>query len=239
MKPTRTAPALLAVFSLVWLAACNDRLFDNPYDPNAEERAYEIVSTMQAGGIAPLDLTFSGNALWAADGRVRLVALNPNNGTMIRELEVGQPAAGIAYDGVDLWLSVANSSQLELVNIVNGARIRTLNLLRGDFGAMDYFSGRLYISDRLSNSILVVDPENGTIERSLPQPGSAIDGICHDGANVWTLDATQMKIFRLTESGTTVNQYQAPSRLVAGLAFAGGFIWCGDRAGKIYKLRFP
>ena len=235
----RTAPALLAAFSLLCLAACNDRLFDNPYDPNAEARAYELLSTLQSGGIAPLDLTFSGDALWVTDGRAQLAALNLNNGTLIRELEVAQPAAGVAYDGKDLWLSVANSPQLELVNIINGARIRTLNLLRGDFGAMDYFSGRLYISDRLSNAILVVDPANGAIERSLPQPGSAIDGICHDGANVWTIDATQMKIFRLTESGATVNQYPAPSRLVAGLAFAGGFIWCGDRAGKIYKLRFP
>jgi outer membrane protein assembly factor BamB len=239
MNPKHTAPALLAVFSLVWLAACNDRLFDNPYDPEADERAYELLSTLQAGGIAPLDLTFSGEALWAADGRERVVALNYNNGTMIRELEVGQPVAGVAYDGVDLWLSAANSSQLVLVSIVNGARIRALNLPRGSFGPMDYLSGRLYVSDRLTNSILVVDPETGAIERSVPQPGAAIDGICHDGASIWTIDASQMKIFRLSASGALVNQYQAPSRLVSGLASASGIIWCGDRAGKIYKLRFP
>jgi outer membrane protein assembly factor BamB len=239
MKPKLSAPALLAVFSLVWLAACNDRLFDNPYDPDADKRAYEILSTLQAGGLAPLDLTFSGDALWVSDGRERVVALNYNNGTMIRELEVMHPAAGIAYDGVDLWLSAANSSQLVLVNIVNGARIRVLNLLRGSFGPIDYAAGRLYVADRLSNAVLVVDPLNGTIERSIPQPGYAIDGVCFDGASLWISDAMQMKIFRLSESGALVNQYQAPSRLVSGLAFASGIIWCGDRAGKIYKLRFP
>ena len=66
---------------------CNDRLFDNPYDPDAETRAYEILSTLQAGGIAPLDLTFSGDALWAADGRARILALNYNSGALIRELD--------------------------------------------------------------------------------------------------------------------------------------------------------
>jgi hypothetical protein len=239
MRAKRTAPALLAAFSLLWLVACNDRLFDNPYDPNAEARAYELLSTLQAGGIAPLDLTFSGDALWAADGRARVVALNYTTGALIRELEVPQPAAGLAYDGVDLWLSVPNSSQLVLVNIVNGAQIRVLNLLRGSFGPIDFAAGRLYVADRLSNAILVVDPQNGTIERSIPQPGYGIDGVCFDGASLWISDATQMKFYRLAPGGALENQYQAPSRSVSGLAFAAGFIWCGDRSGKIYKLRFP
>ncbi len=158
MKTKRTAPALLAAFSLLCLAACNDRLFDNPYDPDAEARAYELLSTLQSGGIAPLDITFSGDALWAVDASSRAVALNNTTGALIRELELPQPAAGIAYDGVDLWLSVPNSSQLVLVNIVNGAQIRVLNLLRGSFGPIDYAAGRLYVADRLSNAVLVVDP---------------------------------------------------------------------------------
>ena len=238
MNTKRTALALLAVSSLLCLAACNDRLFDNPNDPDAETRAYEILSTLQAG-IAPVDLTFSGDALWAVDSLSRVLSLNYNSGALIRELEFPLPAAGIAYDGEDLWLSVKDTSQLVLVSIINGSQIRALNLLRGSFGPMEYFSGRLYVTDYLTNTILVVDPENGTIERSIPQPGFAIDGICHDGTSLWTVDATQMKLFRLAESGALVNQYQAPARTVSGLAFAGGIFWCGDRTGKIFRLRFP
>ncbi len=234
----RTAPALLAAFSLLALAACSDRLFDNPYDPEAETRAYEILSTLQAG-IEPVDLAFSGDALWTVDSFSRVRALNHNSGALIRELEASTAAAGVAYDGEDLWLSVKDSPQLVLVNIVNGARIRILHLLRGRFGPIDYFAGRLYVADRLSNAVLVVDPETGTIERSIPQPGFAIDGICHDGASLWVIDATQMKIFRLSESGVLESTYQAPTRTVSGLAFAAGIFWCGDRTGKIFRLRFP
>lgn len=234
----RSAPALLAAFSLLCLAACNDRLFDNPYDPGAELRAYEILSTLQSG-IVPVDLTFSGDALWAVDAASRVVALNYTTGALIRELESPLAAGGIAYDGEDLWLSVKDTSQLVQVSIINGSQIRTLNLLRGRFGALDYFSGRLYVSDRLSNAILVVDPLNGTIERSLAQPGYAIDGVCHDDASLWTLDAAQMMLFRLAESGALENQYQTPSRTPSGLAFASGVFWCGDRTGKIFRLRFP
>lgn len=238
MKALRTAPALLAVFSLVGLAACNDRLFDNPYDPDAQVSAYEILATLQVGGIAPVDLAFSGDALWVVDAQSRVLALNPNSGAQIRELEVAQSPGGIAYDGIELWLSVSNTSRLVQVNIVNGAQIRVLNLLRGSFGSMDYANGRLYVADRLTNSVLVVDPANGAIERSIAQPSFAIDGLCHDGSSIWIVNASQMKLFRLDENGTLENQYQSPSRTVSGLAFAEGILWCGDLSGKIYKLRF-
>jgi outer membrane protein assembly factor BamB len=230
---------LFAAFSLLCLAACKDRLFDNPYDPDAELRAYEILATLQTGAVAPLDLTFSGDALWAADALGRVVALNYSTGALIRELEVAQAVSGVAYDGEDLWLSVKDSAQLVQVNIVNGAQVRMLNLLRGRFGALDYANGRLYVADALTNAVLVVDPQSGEIERSLAQPGFAIDGLCFDGSSLWTIDATQMTIFRLDGNGALRNSYQAPSRTVAGLAFAGGIHWCGDRSGRIYKLRFP
>jgi len=238
MKTKHSALASVFIFSLFFLAACNDRLFDNPNDPEAETRAYEILSTLQVSGIAPVDLTFSGDALWAVDSLSRILALNYSSGALIRELDFPQPAAGLAYDGKDLWLSVKNSPQLVQVNIVTGAQIRVLNLLRGNFGCLDFSDGRLYVADRLSNSVLVVNPESGEIELSIPQPGFAVDGASHDGNNLWTIDATQMRIFRLDESGAPVNQYQTPSQQAAGLAYAEGIFWCGDRAGKIYRIKF-
>ncbi len=238
MKNKHSALASVAFFSLFFLSACNDRLFDNANDPAAETRAYEILATLQVDGVVPVDLTFSRDALWVVDALSRIQALNYNSGTLIRELDYPQPVAGIAYDGKDLWLSVKDSSQVVQVNIVTGTQIRVLNLLRGNAGCLEYAAGRLYVADRLTNSILVVDPASGAVERSIPQPGFAIDGISHDGVNLWTIDATKMKLFRLDESGAPLNAYQTPSRQAAGLAFAGGIFWCGDRAGKIYKLRF-
>ncbi|MBN2347055.1 MAG: hypothetical protein JXO51_11775 [Candidatus Aminicenantes bacterium] len=238
MKTMRTASALLAVFSLLCLAGCNDRFFDNPYDPEVETVAYEILATLQVAGLAPVDLSFSGDVLWAVDARSRVLALNYNSGALVRELDFPLAAAGVAYDGEDLWLSVKDTAQLVLVNIVNGAQIRVLKLLRGSFGPLDYSSGRLYVADRLSNSVLVVDPDSGDIVRTVSQPGFAIDGVCFNGANLWTIDASQAKFFRLDEFGAVLSHYPAPSRSVSGLAFAEGIFWCGDRSGKIFKIRF-
>ncbi|MEI6613440.1 MAG: hypothetical protein WCL37_00955 [Chrysiogenales bacterium] len=226
------------VFSLIFLAGCNDRLFDNPLDPDVETRAYEILATLQIANVVPMDLAFSDDVLWVVDAQSRIMALNYNSGALIRELDFSQPVSGIAYDGNDLWLSIKNSNQLVQVNIVNGAQIRALNLLRGDLGCLAFAAQRLYVADKLSNTILVVNTDSGTIEKSISQPGFTINGLVFDGSNLWTIDASQNKIYRLDETGAMVNIYQPPSRSASGLAFSQGFIWCGDQMGKIYKLKF-
>ncbi len=226
------------IFSLLCLAGCNDRLFDNPLDPDGDTRAYEILATLQTANIMPLDLTFSGDVLWVVDVQSRILALNYNSGALIRELDFSEQLSGIAYDGDDLWLAVKNTNQIVQVNLVNGARIRVLNLLRGNLGCLAYGADRLYAADKLTNTILVVNTENGTIEKSISQPGFTIDGLVFDGSHFWTIDASQNKIYRLDETGAVVNIYEPPSRSAAGLASGQNIIWCGDQMGKIYKLQF-
>lgn len=238
MKANRSALACACIFSLLLLSGCGDRLFDNPLDPEAETRAYEILATLPAANIVPVDLTFSGDVLWVVDAPSRILALNYNSGAQIRQLDFSGAVGGIAYDGKDLWLGLKNTNQVVQVNAVNGATIRTLNLLRGNVGCLDYAAGRLYVADQLSKTILVVDPGSGSIERTINQPGFAISGLAVSEGNLWTVDATQNKIFRLDNDGNAVNVYLPPARSAAGLAFAQGFIWCGDQTGKIYKLKF-
>jgi hypothetical protein len=148
MKTKRSALACACIFNLFFLSGCSDRLFDNPLDPDAETRAYEIVATLSAANVVPLDLTFSGDVLWVVDAQSRILALNYNSGALIRELDVPQQVSGIAYDGNDLWLGIKNTNQVVQVNIVNGAQIKALNLLRGDVGCLAYAAGRLYVADK-------------------------------------------------------------------------------------------
>jgi len=238
MKTKQSALACAFIFSLFFQSGCNDRLFDNPLDPNAETRAYEILSTLPLVNVVPVDITFGVDVLWVVDAQSRVLAVNYNSGALVRELDFPQSVSGVAYDGKDLWLSIKNSNQVVQVNIVTGAQIKALNLLRGDLGCLAYEAERLYVADKLSNTILVVNTESGTIEQSINQPGFSISGLVFDGNYLWTIDATQNKIFRLDAAGAAVNVYQPPSRSAAGLAFSQGFIWCGDQMGKIYKLKF-
>ena len=127
------------------------------------------------------------------DVNSRILALNYNSGALIRELDFEQAVSGIAYDGNDLWLAIKESNQVVQVNMVNGAKVRTLNLLRGNLGCLEYAGSRLYVADKLSNAILVVDTASGTIEKSISQPGFSINGLIFDGTHFWTIDASQNK----------------------------------------------
>jgi len=238
MRKKRWLLALCFVFSGLGFFSCRDRLFDNPFDPDRELTAYELVATISIPGISPLDLAFSGDSLWVVDTASRIISLNYNSGAVIRQLDFYQLVNGICYDGDGLWVSRRGQSQIIKIDIVNGSVIRVLNLVRGDLAGMDFFDDRLYIIDRQTNSVLVVSPETGAIDQSITCPGFSLNGVAFDGVHLWTIDSNQQRIYRLTESGTVVGTYQAPSPTVVGLCFNSGIIWCGDQTGKIYQLKF-
>jgi len=58
------------------------------------------------------------------------------------------------------------------VNIVNGAQIKALNLLRGNLGCLSYAASRLYVADRQSNTVLVVNPTAAPLKNRSPNKAS-------------------------------------------------------------------
>jgi sugar lactone lactonase YvrE len=182
---------------------------------------------------------FSGDALWVCDSFGRVYALNYDSGQVIRELNVEQSAAGVAYDGSYLWLAVRGTTSLQRVNIITGALIREVRLPRGDISGIDWYGGRLYVADRLSNSVLVVDDLTGVVERTLAHPGISLDGVATDGRDLWTADGAQMAIYRQDLLSAAIAPFTAPDRTPSGLCASNGFVWLGDRSGRVFKLRFP
>ena len=77
----------LIVFSLFLLLSCQDRLFDNPFDPDAGMIILEVINTIQTQAVQPLGLTWDGNTLWNVDGSTgALFSLDRLSGTLVRTL---------------------------------------------------------------------------------------------------------------------------------------------------------
>jgi hypothetical protein len=104
IKPYLLRP--LIVSSLLLAAACQDRLFDNPFDPQAGEIVFEVVNTIYTPAAGPRGLTWDGTALWNVDGASdTLYALNASNGSLVRTLKSPLfSTTDAAYDGQDLWV---------------------------------------------------------------------------------------------------------------------------------------
>jgi len=218
--------------------SCRDRIFDNIYDPDKADIAYEISAVLNIVNLSPLDLTFAEDVLWICDGGARITAVDYNSGQAIRSLSIGRPVVGIAYGEGDLWLSFSDSRQLSRVNALNGEVVRQLTLPRGEPRQLDFHRGWLYVADRAANVIMLVDPQQGVVKNTFHHPGFKIDGLAYDGRYVWTLDSSQDKLFREAHDGTPGNSYQAPARNLSGLCSGLDSIWLGERSGRVFRLRF-
>ena len=227
---------LIIAFSL--LISCKGRIFNNPFDPEKDERGYEILSIISIeGGRVPVDITFSGDSLWITDTNSNPVSLNYTSGSIIRELYT-TPAIGICYDGANLWITGGGSQEIFNISIINGEMIRAIRLSEGDYYYLDFRDPHIYLADKLSNSIITVDPATGAMTDSIKAPSFAIDGFCFDGSNFWILEQSTLKIFVTDTDGNLINTFRAPTEQPSGLAFSEGVIWMGDKTGKIIKLRF-
>ena len=228
---------LLIAFSL--LVSCRSRIFNNPNDPGKDERGYEILSIIHIeSGRSPYDITFAGDSIWMTQNNSQLLSLNYTSGAVIRELMVTRPSAGIAYDQSNLWVIGEGSGIITAISIINGEIIRELFLSEGNFSYLDYRDPYLYIADKLSNTIITVDPLSGSTIGSVRSPSFSIGGFCFDGERYWILEPSEMKLYVTDTSGTILNTFRTPTDHPSGLACSNDIIWMGDRSGKILKMRF-
>jgi hypothetical protein len=228
-------------FSLAALPACRDRLFDNPFDPDIGEVAFEVLQTLISPASAPRGLTWDGSLLWLVDGASdSLAGLNPASGALIRSLAPPlSQATDAAADGPDLWICGEGSTDVFKVNALNGDVMKRLSLQRGSFTACEYAQGTLWLADALSNKILRVDPETAEVLGSFDNPGARAAGLAFDGVHFWISDPATLSIYELDSTGLLIRKFLSPGPSPQGLAFDGRFLWNADANLRLYQLRLP
>ena len=101
-----------------------------------------------------------------------------------------------------------------------------------------FASGELYLADRKTDVISVVDPSDGTLLRELPSPGYVPRGLAHDGSYLWIADGETGTIYRMDPAdGTVTLRFGAPVAGVNGLAHDGTDLWIADvRGRRLHRL---
>lgn len=229
----------LLVFSLLSFQGCQDRLFDNPFDPQAGKILLEVVNTIFTSALIPQGLCWDGSTLWNVDYYTNtLFCLNRLNGNQVRALTSPLPTTtGVAYDGQDLWVCSDTSVDVYKINILNGDVQKRIHLQRGSFSAVEYGLGFLWLADSLSNEILKVDPETAEIVSSFSNPGTLVHGMAFDGKDIWLSDPSALTIYQVSTEGQILRSYLSPGQSPQGLTHDGSFVWNADADQKIYQLR--
>lgn len=181
-------------------------------------------------------VTFDGVHVWFARGD-SLVALDPESGATVRELDV-DAHAGTAFDGKYLW-QIADD-RIQKVDPRSGDVVATIPApAQGRDSGLAWAEGTLWVGEYRARKIHQIDAETGSILRTI-ESDRFVTGVSWVDGELWhaTLEAEQSDLGRLDpETGEVLERLYMPSGLgVSGLEAAGaGVFYCGG--GTSGKLR--
>ena len=255
-----TRTLLIGVISTVAVSAHNTEAFAGQL---------QIVHSIRFPGPAKFgaDIAWDGQYIWGAyyesirgpdesgggsTGYVR--SLDPVDGSPGPSFLFGQTfsdRSGIVWDGTHLWITLTSGivnlptpspdhiykfepdgTQADFFELPGSPDIRATGLA---------FDGTyLWLSDARHDQIMQVDPEDMSLVKSFPSPGSIPLGLAWDGTSLWSVDAETDKLFRIDTSGNVLETWSTPLAGPFGITFDGEHFWILDNAtSEIHQLAIP
>jgi glutamine cyclotransferase len=185
-------------------------------------------------------VTFDGAHVWFALGE-SIVALDPESGTVVRELAVPGDA-GTAFDGKYLWQLA--DDRIQKVDPRSGEVVATIPApSQGDSG-LTWAEGTLWVGEYRARKIRQIDAETGAILRTI-ESDRFVTGVSWVNGELWhgTWEGDESDIRRINpESGDVLERLEMPRGIgVSGLEADGAEVfYCGGGAsGKVRAVRKP
>lgn len=156
-----------------------------------------------------LGMTFDDNNLW-------IVTFYPNeiiycvtrSGTLIDSFAspLGYGTRGIAWDGENLWIGGADNGFLYKIDTSGNVldTIYTGNLISWGMDMVwvpQHTMGHLWFNDNDSNTVNQLDVSGDTaiLIKKILHPGNYLEGVCHDGQDLWVSDYEIPKLWCLDD----------------------------------------
>ncbi|MBY4829111.1 Vgb family protein [Burkholderia dolosa] len=186
-------------------------------------------------------VTFDGRHVWFASGD-RLNALDPDDGTTVRTLDVAAHA-GTAFDGRHLFQIVED--RIEKIDPESGRVVATIPAPGGggDSG-LAWAEGTLWVGQYRERKIHQVDPQSGAVLRTI-ESNRFVTGVTWVDGELWhgTWEADVSELRRVDpDTGRVLEQIDMPPGVgVSGLESDGrdAFYCGGGNSGKLRTVRRP
>ena len=209
----------------------------------APARAAEIVREYGpfAGAESIHGVTHDGRHVWAATG-ARLIAFDPDSGETAATLECACDA-GTAFDGVYLY-QIAEA-RIDKIDPATGEVVASIPAPgSGSDSGLAWAEGSLWVGEYRDRKIHQVDPETGTVKRSI-ESNRFVTGVTWVDDELWhgTWEGDDSDIRRIDPaSGAVLERLAMPQGTgVSGLEYDGTeLFYCGGGAsGKVRAVRRP
>ncbi|MCW7540131.1 hypothetical protein OOT46_20055 [Aquabacterium sp. A7-Y] len=186
-------------------------------------------------------VTHDGRRVWAATG-VRLVAFDPESGELTGSLDCACDA-GTAFDGTYLY-QIAEA-RIDKIDPASGEVVASIPAPgRGSDSGLAWAEGSLWVGQYRDRRIHQIDPETGTVLRTI-ESTRFVTGVTWVDGELWhgTWEGDESDIRRIDpENGAVLEQLTMPSGTgVSGLESDGAeLLYCGGGAsGKVRAVRRP
>lgn len=186
-------------------------------------------------------VSYDGEHVWVATGQ-QLHAIDPVHGSVARRLDT-ECDAGTAYDGKHLYQLAKGA--IRKLDPRTGKLLATLPLAAdGDSAGLTWAEGTLWLARYRARKILQIDPETGTILRTLDS-NRFVTGVTWVDGQLWhgTMDEGVSELRQVdVDSGEVLASLVMPEGVhVSGLESDGGeLFYCGGAAsGKLRAVKRP
>ncbi|WP_167771000.1 Vgb family protein [Bradyrhizobium niftali] len=186
-------------------------------------------------------VTYDGTQVWFASGD-KLNAVDPASGKLTRSIDVAAHA-GTAFDGRHLF-QIAED-RIQKIDAATGKVVNTIPAPGGggDSG-LAWAEGSLWVGQYRERKIHQIDPETGTVLRTI-ESKRFVTGVTWVDGELWhgTWEGDDSDIRRIDpDTGKVLEQLDLPAgTMVSGLESDGGDrLFCGGgSAGKVRAVRRP
>jgi glutamine cyclotransferase len=190
----------------------------------------------EVGGV-----TYDGRNVWFASGD-KLNAVDPESGKMERSIDVAAHA-GTAFDGQHFF-QIADD-RIQKIDAKTGRVLATIPAPGGggDSG-LAWAEGSLWVGEYRARKIHQIDPETGTIIRSI-ESNRFVTGVTWVDGELWhgTWEGEESDVRRLDpRTGEVLERLDMPRGVgVSGLESDGGdrFFCGGGKSAKVRVVRRP
>lgn len=186
-------------------------------------------------------LTFDGTHVWFARGE-SLVALDPETGTLGRELPVAADA-GTAFDGKHLWQLA--DDRIQKIDPASGRVLATLPAPgQGRDSGLTWAEGTLWVGEYRARKIHQIDAETGKLLRTI-ESDRFVTGVTWTQGELWhgAMEDGRGELRRVSpQTGDVLEALAMPDGIsVSGLEADGaGLFYCGGASsGKVLSVRKP
>ena len=186
-------------------------------------------------------LTYDGERVWFAAGD-RIVALDPDSGRIVRELDV-PGHAGTAFDGKHLF-QIAED-RIQKIDPATGRVLSTIpSPGKGGDSGLAWAEGSLWVGHYRERKIYEIDPETGAIRRTIPS-NRFVTGVTWVDGELWhgTWEGDQSELRHIdAQTGEVLESLELPQGVfVSGLEADGKdrFYCGGANSGKVRAVRRP